>query len=739
MPLTQDQIATQMVAQLRLLDPSISAEVGTPERKIIDTVAQQIAEAQVNINLVSGALDLSGKFGTDLDNFVGLFGFGRQSGAFATGFVTLARPTASPFNITIPATTQVAAQIVTSDDSGTTTLTQTIVFQTTVAVTLQTGQTSVIAPIQALIAGSQGNVAAGTITQFANVGAPVLGITSVTNQLPTTNGDDAESDAELKVRFRNTVFRNLAGTEDQYMALAVATLFSTKATVLGPISRYQEYMQIPTVDDGQIESPDGNANGVTGWWTTTPSNNPYAQYIYTNVPYFVTNGQTGAGAVFYRQDSDFVLNAPPLNSGDTFREALETPPDLPNPTSIPTRPNLTFFNVYTGTDETVMLPRPGDIVLLEYSYLSAESRNSITRNITNCVDVYVNGENPTTASAVIPPPTTATAFNNNPIDKFYYTNFRRIGEPDTPPTLGNIFSGLFWQPVIGLPASITVGGHTFNLGTDYWAVEDITLIGNTVRSRNGIEWTVGAVNTIATSGATSVTVTGYSYDQNIVTLQAALEGAKQVTTDVLAHRATERYFKLDLTIVYGPGVSVTGTNAAIETAISNFFDGQYFGSTIQLSDLLVTVRNVSGVQNVRWSNDVIHPSDDAANTLNRVTECDVNGNPRGASFSGTATNGFPTLTGVVVSAGVPAVGQLITASGFPVGTTIIDITGSTYTLSGNYTGTTGLISLTSTQAFNTDFSLRDSELPMLPVNTITGDTLPGLILRPRAQNVFNIV
>jgi hypothetical protein len=36
---TQKQITDSMIQQLRILDPSISAEVGTPERKIIETVA----------------------------------------------------------------------------------------------------------------------------------------------------------------------------------------------------------------------------------------------------------------------------------------------------------------------------------------------------------------------------------------------------------------------------------------------------------------------------------------------------------------------------------------------------------------------------------------------------------------------------------------------------------------------------------------------------------------------------
>ncbi len=39
--------------------------------------------------------------------------------------------------------------------------------------------------------------------------------------------------------------------------------------------------------------------------------------------------------------------------------------------------------------------------------------------------------------------------------------------------------------------------------------------------------------------------------------------------------------------------------------------------------------------------------------------------------------------------------------------------------------------------FNTDFFLQDDELPALPDEAIAGDTIPGFIIRARAQNVWN--
>ena len=72
-PLTAYQFSQQMVAQGRILNPSLSAEVGTPERLIFDTVAQSLANNQVSLTGLSGALDVDSKVGSNLDRFTGLF------------------------------------------------------------------------------------------------------------------------------------------------------------------------------------------------------------------------------------------------------------------------------------------------------------------------------------------------------------------------------------------------------------------------------------------------------------------------------------------------------------------------------------------------------------------------------------------------------------------------------------------------------------------------------------------
>lgn len=665
---TQAELARQMLQQLRVLDPSVSGEIGTPERKIIDTVAQALADAQIDLVALQGALDLDSKFGSNLDKFLALFGFARQRAVAATGFVTFSRTTASNSDIVIPQGTEIATAFSNETDYS-------AVFITTTQVTLSAGELSVAAPVRAASPGIAGNVAANTITAF--VGNFTLGVTDVTNELPTSGGLSAESDDEFKLRFRNTVFRNVSGTEDQFLALAVSTAFTTKANVVGPISRYREYVQIPDEDDSL-----NGGGGLSTEWTTALSTIPYSKYIYDTVPAFVSNGARGISTRFFTQDLDFVVNtsASVKNRGDAKRLFADDPVANPDPAASPYQPNVTFYNVVpASTSAEVEAIREGDIVLFEHSYMSSESRNDFAANVTNCVDVFIDGGNATNGTAIITrPSTTGPKFSASSTDRLFIDNFRRVGKPETKPTANNLFSTLPFKPLLSLPEFIQVGDYIYLEGEHYWAVQETTELRGTIRARDGIEWSAtlagkasgdadGGPYTgpIITSNAETVlTVTNYVFDKNVIDLQAALEGAKQVTTDVLAHRATTKYYKLDVTVMYADGYTAEQVNLDVQAALRTFFGGQYFGTTIQLSDLLQIIHNVPGIDNVRWSRDV----DD---TKDRVVECDVDGNI-----------------------------------------------------------------LSTPNPLNSDFYLKDNELPALPDSGISGDTLAGLIIRPRAQNTW---
>lgn len=802
MALTQQQIALQMLAQLRRLDPSVSAEVGTPERKILDTVAQALSDSQLDLSALQQGLDIDTKYGDGLDRFLALFGFARQKATYSTGFVTFTRIAASTTDIVIPVNTQVR---VPPSDANDNTLQAT--FYTTTAVTLIAGQTEVVAPIRAAVAGAASNVAANMITE--TIGSPVLGITGVTNEVATRGGINREEDSALKVRFKNTVFRNLAGTRDQYLALAVSTQFSLKANVVGPQSSWREYMQVPPVDDATAYDVDGTGaaeagGGDAGEYSTAMVSLPYAKEIWSDIPAFISNGSQGVNTWFYRPDVDFQINLTDddRDRGDALR--LATVQQAGSPTEYPYRPTFTFANVYTGANADVQAIRPNDVVLCEFTYLSDASRNDLSHNITNAVDVYVDGGNNQFATTVLTAPTNATIFVDNPTSKYHYENYRRAGEPAHRPIKGNFFMPLMWEPVTDLPAQIIVGDNTYLRNTHYWLVEDVSSLKGSVRARNGIEWsqtvkgnTAGTPKLITEWTGINfapIEIENYAFDRNVVDLQAALEASKQITTDVLAHKASNRYFKFDITVMYTPGALKSEVDQDIHDAVDAFLKGQYFGALIQLSDVLQVIHGVDGVDNVRWSSDY-HSV--ATVDIARVWEVDkfgkplinvsaehiilgtgatparqalyLTGQPNDASESPEVSYFKVKWDGITAAADIDLDSPTLTAdikaalesiAGLGTVTVTEEVRTAapdpirSFVIQWSANGAKALIEPIShlkgspTTVRYTDFILRDSELPALPTTAYTGevydmtdnlmpvDTLPGFIIRTRAQSTF---
>ena len=532
MALSADDISRAMRAQLRVLDPDISADPLTPERKIIDTVAEVLAGVSIDQYVLNYQFDIDAKAGADLDNFVALFGFARQSGRAATGTATFSRNVAAVTDIAIPAGTQVMRPA--------TSVSSAVIFQTTVPATLFTGTTEIDIPIACTVSGAIGNVPANTITTLGTTGT--IDLSSVNNSVATTGGSNDETDAELRIRFKNTIFRNIAGTKDQFLAIAIASEFTNKANVVGAISRFIEYIQI-------------NSAG------TATSQIPYSKYTYP-FDYYLTDGAL-LNETFYTPrgvDYTFTNSVPPVIT-------INNSQDIAN----------------------------GTVLLLEHSYCSVNSRNDPANNVANYIDIFVSGSDATVAveSAVFPG--TGNNLTSGTGDSYYIGNWARRTDNSTP-TLGNRFQELMWQPVDELPTTISIGNRTYFEGIDYWLLKDKSLYKGSRRSRDGIEWSVSAVSTIGTGTAFTFQ---YDFDKLPLTLNEIMEAHKAIGTDVLVHSATERYFNVNLVVMYSPGFSREAVDQDIATALTDFLEHQTFGTIIQISDLVDIAHNVAGVDNVR--------------------------------------------------------------------------------------------------------------------------------------------
>lgn len=673
----QDEISQRVRDALYLLDPEISVEPGTPERKIVDAISSVLAEVQVDGFIQNYTFDIDTKFGQDLDDFVSIFGFARQAARRATGYVTFSRQTPAPAPVLIPVGTLVSAPA--------TSVSPEITYRTVSDAVIGTNQSTVKVLVEAVIAGSIGNMSTGKVTSVN--GVSVSNVSSVINNSPISGGTDQEADADLKVRFRNTVFRNIAGTLDQFLAIALSSEQSNRAIVIGPVSRFSEYVQIPL--DGNIDS-----------------SNPYAKYIYPH-NYFLSSDGTDSAAIFI-PDIDYTWGTATTLSGGKAPlvrvtnvanyAGTEVPVASTNGTGLLVGDNLqwgytyvyssggesglsTASNVYSPQNESVILTNVGlgtgtafvndlggtpiarniyryqdsawglvgtlndnstasyvdnsfatglappsktlsanSILYLEHEYISTNSRNYIDdlgdTSILNKVDVYASGQDSEAASDIVTGP--GNKFSSDTTSKYYFANYERLSGSVAPnyPSTSNLFIQLNWTPVLTVPDQIIVNGITYNKDFDYWRVRDITTLRNSVRARDGLE--ISASMGTAISG-NSFPIS-YTFNKLPLLTQEIIDRHKQVGQDVLVHEAKYRYFKVNLVIIYRSGFSKSSVDQEISFALTTFFESQKFGAVIQPGDILQVVYKISGVETARFADSF----DDADHYY--LEEVDANGN-----------------------------------------------------------------------------------------------------------------
>lgn len=527
---SRNEILGRLRDALSLTDPEWDVSVGSPVYKIMEAVATEMAGVYDNALLNDYHFDIDTKTGTTLDAFVEMFGLVRLMGKRATGTVTFSRGTPDHnVDYDIPTGTQVLKPA-----SG---VSPAIFFQTTTAATLQAGTTQVEVPAEAVVAGSSGNVNAGTVTLFAG---GMQGVTAVINEQPFTGGRDSESDSELRRRWRITLFRNLAGTEDQFLAIALESEAVSRALVVGASRRVREQLEIAM---GTISA------GVTD-----------AKY-------------------FYPQGSEFV-------GYDLGTSAEDIGVPFTDYTYDATNGTVNFV-------DTTKFPN-GAVVDFEYEYLPESSRNNPGGNVFHRIDVFVSGQD---AKSVVEEITMVRdvphTFNDTAGDPMLRTQWRREDDT-TSPTAGNFFMPLANTPVILLPEAITVSSTTYTRNVDYWLVRDVTIHRNSTRARDGIEW----LSTNAPANAADV-ILEYTYNRLVRQIDEHIKQVRLVGTDTMVHRAEYIYLRFHLSIVFNPTYNAGTESESVAAAISEWLETKDFQGNVQISDLIDVIKNLSPIDNVR--------------------------------------------------------------------------------------------------------------------------------------------
>ena len=186
----------------------IDLTVGSTLRAILEANAALGLWMQWLIAEVLATTRAATSNGSDLDSFVADFSLTRLPASPAAGVATFSR-----FTPTLTALIPLGATLRSSDGSKSFTVTQDSTNAAWTAAqngyVLGAGISSVSVPIQAVVAGSAGNVQAGAITLLATA---IPGVDTVTNAAPLAGGLDAESDPALRTRFSSYLASRSRGT-----------------------------------------------------------------------------------------------------------------------------------------------------------------------------------------------------------------------------------------------------------------------------------------------------------------------------------------------------------------------------------------------------------------------------------------------------------------------------------------------------------------------------------------------
>lgn len=482
---TPSDIASQMVQALALSEPELDTGVGTPIRKMLDTVSEAIAESHLDRYLLSYSYDIDSRNGADLDAFTALFGFRRLVARSSSGTILLQRSTPATQSIVVPAGAQAS-----NGDSAP------VIVRTTSPAVFPRGATFLEIPAHAVIGGSVGNLPASSVIRWLT---PVDGISSVTNPAPFTGGSDAESDAQFRERFKKTVFRNLAGTQDMYTAIAQADQSVTSVEIYGTTKRWTERVEVvsgvatPSVASTIESFAISNATNATPITisTITPHGMNQGDYVYISG----VGGNTAANgfrriysvptersfSLISATSSSTVAGSGAYTSGGTVVPVIRMQWIDPTTAQVHFGPNIDLGQVHPRslyTFSSTVVPAtvtvadveavPDGIYDLSFLYSSQGSRNvpgySVGR-LLDRVDVWVDGSSAETAS-VVSILDGENALTAGP------GNFGTIGVHRRPDgsrvASGNLYIEVPFAPIITLPATLTVGTATLDLGTDYW-------------------------------------------------------------------------------------------------------------------------------------------------------------------------------------------------------------------------------------------------------------------------------
>lgn len=537
-----NDIVSQMRSALAVTDPDLDTSIGTTTRKMLDAVAESIAESYLDQHMLAYVYDVDSKVEGDLDSFCqAVGGISRLAAKRATGTVTFTRSGPTTTTVFIPVNAQISSNT-----------TPSIPVQTLTGAVMLPGQSTVTVAVQAVNGGPDGNIAANALTLLVT---PIESIAVVTNLQPLTGGVSQETDTELRERWKATVFRSNAGSESMYLGLALDDPSVTAAQVLGASRRRREQVQVSagvavsTVDDVAYTFPTGVfvgsdidngvllLNGVDYSWDTT-----------VTPPRVVILNTSAVDGTVLDLDFEYTPTASRNDptglrfSGSSIMSRVDVLCAGQRPTAA--QQSVVFSSTLRFTGDTASVYYTGKFVRLD-------------------------GTNPTSTNVFLP-----LAFG--PI----------ISVPDVLTVSGATY-GRIGAPTIGI-----------TYPSAYAVIHEDFPFGYTATSRFGLEWVIASVpanGTVFTIGGNG----DYTYNEVPRAVQAQVDRWRLVGVDAKTHAAKQIYLRISLAVMYDRNANHAATNEAIDVALATYLGKIGLSGVVQVSDLEQAAHNVAGVDNVR--------------------------------------------------------------------------------------------------------------------------------------------
>lgn len=230
----------------------------------------------------------------------------------------------------------------------------------------------------------------------------------------------------------------------------------------------------------------------------------------------------------------------------------------------------------------------GTLVSYTYDYCSKHSRNDITENLTNCVDIITDGVQPLSISetGLISLQTINNSAEEGLTSGWYTINGTQLIN-------GSLIQILAHSPLLTFPSSIMIDGNTYLEGTDYQLVKHYDKNSGSIRELNALYW----MNNPPTVG-TFYTFT-YTVNKSIVDAQNIITSNQIVGMDSLIH--TPHYLQLTPQLVILPAKNVTPTVLLQEVSnlLATYLTSLSYGEWVRGSEIERVLLNSTSIQACR--------------------------------------------------------------------------------------------------------------------------------------------